>query len=145
MLAQIAKVEGFHFEDTLTGFKWIGSRSATLSSEGYRNLFGYEEAIGFAVGDVIFDKDGNELGSMPFSIPDRDAMAILRLARQYEVEAFKEGVVEGLRRGKNAAALINHDLEAKLKIALLQNEALADKLKMVLDEGPAEHGNSATH
>ena len=58
MLAQIAKVEGFHFEDTLTGFKWIGSRSATLSSEGYRNLFGYEEAIGFAVGDVIFDKDG---------------------------------------------------------------------------------------
>ena len=58
MLAQIAKVEGFHFEDTLTGFKWIGSRALALNSEGFRNLFGYEEAIGFCCGDVIFDKDG---------------------------------------------------------------------------------------
>jgi len=59
MLAEIARVEGFHFEDTLTGFKWIGSRSSELSKEhGYRHLFAYEEAIGFACGDVIFDKDG---------------------------------------------------------------------------------------
>jgi phosphomannomutase len=58
MLAEIARVEGFYFEDTLTGFKWIGSRCAALNSGGYRNLFGYEEAIGFACGDVIFDKDG---------------------------------------------------------------------------------------
>jgi phosphomannomutase len=58
MLAEIARVEGFHFEDTLTGFKWIGARSAELSRSGYRHLFGYEEAIGFACGDVIFDKDG---------------------------------------------------------------------------------------
>jgi phosphomannomutase len=58
MLAEIARVEGFHFEDTLTGFKWIGSRAAELQSNGYRNLFGYEEAIGFACGDVVFDKDG---------------------------------------------------------------------------------------
>ena len=58
MLAEIARVEGFHFEDTLTGFKWIGSRSSELSQSGYRHLFGYEEAIGFACGDVIFDKDG---------------------------------------------------------------------------------------
>ncbi len=58
MLAEIARVEGFHFEDTLTGFKWIGSRSAELKQNGYRHLFGYEEAIGFACGDVIFDKDG---------------------------------------------------------------------------------------
>eukprot|EP00934_Nitzschia_sp_Nitz4_P003159 Nitzschia sp. Nitz4//scaffold334_size18717//13005//14970//NITZ4_008764-RA/size18717-augustus-gene-0.4-mRNA-1//-1//CDS//3329548257//3149//frame0 len=58
MLAEIARVEGFHFESTLTGFKWIGSRSAALSKEGNRHLFAYEEAIGFACGDVIFDKDG---------------------------------------------------------------------------------------
>ena len=58
MLAEISRVEGFHFEDTLTGFKWIGSRSAELSRSGYRHLFGYEEAIGFACGDVLFDKDG---------------------------------------------------------------------------------------
>lgn len=58
MLAEIARREGFSVEETLTGFKWIGSRSAALQAEGYRNLFGYEEAIGFACGDVIFDKDG---------------------------------------------------------------------------------------
>jgi phosphoglucomutase len=58
MLAEIARREGFSVHETLTGFKWIGSRSAALQAEGYRNLFGYEEAIGFACADVIFDKDG---------------------------------------------------------------------------------------
>jgi phosphomannomutase len=58
MLAEIARREGFTVEETLTGFKWIGSRSSALQAEGFRNLFGYEEAIGFACGDVIFDKDG---------------------------------------------------------------------------------------
>lgn len=58
MLAEIARVEGFYFEDTLTGFKWIGSRAAELSAGKFRNLFAYEEAIGFCCGDVIFDKDG---------------------------------------------------------------------------------------
>jgi hypothetical protein len=48
MLAEIGRREGFHVEETLTGFKWIGSRSAELQAEGKRNLFGYEEAIGFA-------------------------------------------------------------------------------------------------
>jgi phosphomannomutase len=72
MLAEIARVEGFHFEDTLTGFKWIGSRAAQLhgslvplddplskSSPKYYNVvFCYEEAIGFCCGNVVFDKDG---------------------------------------------------------------------------------------
>ena len=58
MLSTIAKKEGFHFEDTLTGFKWIGSRAAALRKEGFRPLFAYEEAIGFCCGDVVFDKDG---------------------------------------------------------------------------------------
>jgi phosphomannomutase len=59
MLAEIARVEGFHFEETLTGFKWIGSRAETLSrQEGYLSLFCYEEAIGFCCGDVVYDKDG---------------------------------------------------------------------------------------
>ena len=48
MLAEIGRIEGFHVEESLTGFKWIGSRSAELQAEGYRHLFGYEEAIGFA-------------------------------------------------------------------------------------------------
>jgi len=58
MLAEIARVEGFYFEDTLTGFKWIGSRAEELHREGKFALFGYEEAIGFMCGNVVFDKDG---------------------------------------------------------------------------------------
>eukprot|EP00536_Pseudo-nitzschia_multiseries_P006997 jgi/Psemu1/194384/e_gw1.156.89.1 len=58
MLAEVGRREGFHVEETLTGFKWIGSRSVSLEAEGYLNLFGYEEAIGFACGSVSFDKDG---------------------------------------------------------------------------------------
>lgn len=58
MLAEIARQEGFRFEETHTGFKYIGSRLETMSREhGYYPLFGYEEAIGFCCGNV-FDKDG---------------------------------------------------------------------------------------
>lgn len=58
MLREIAKVEGFHFEDTLTGFKWIGSRARELNAGGYHSIFCYEEAIGFCCGGIVFDKDG---------------------------------------------------------------------------------------
>ena len=57
MLGAVAQAEGFHFEETLTGFKWIGNRVNTLQEEGYRVLLGYEEAIGFACAGVP-DKDG---------------------------------------------------------------------------------------
>ena len=59
MLSTMAKKEGFHVEDTLTGFKWIGSRAAELAKSGkYQQVFCYEEAIGYCCGNVIFDKDG---------------------------------------------------------------------------------------
>jgi phosphomannomutase len=66
LLSEMARVEGFYYEDTLTGFKWIGSRAATLHGtpvpeqpgKTYRSIFCYEEAIGFCCGNVIFDKDG---------------------------------------------------------------------------------------
>lgn len=58
MLSTIAETEGFLFNDTLTGFKYIGHRAYELSKQGYRPLFLYEEAIGFCCGDIVFDKDG---------------------------------------------------------------------------------------
>ena len=58
MLGAIAEAEGFLFNDTLTGFKYIGNRACELSQQGYRPLFLYEEAIGFCCGDIVFDKDG---------------------------------------------------------------------------------------
>jgi len=61
MLAAIARAEGFRFDDTLTGFKYISSHSEYLRSEAGGNhlvLFGYEEAIGYCCGDIVNDKDG---------------------------------------------------------------------------------------
>ena len=56
MLAKIAASAGVSYAQTLTGFKWIvrGGQQAS----GTRFLFGYEEALGYAVGDVVRDKDG---------------------------------------------------------------------------------------
>ena len=57
-LARMAEVEGFRFEEALTGFKWIGNKSMDLEKEGYHLAFAYEEAIGFTIGDLVKDKDG---------------------------------------------------------------------------------------
>jgi phosphomannomutase len=58
LLGRIAESFGVHYEETLTGFKWIANRAIELGREGYEFVFGYEEAIGYAVGDVVYDKDG---------------------------------------------------------------------------------------
>ena len=58
MLGAVAKVEGFVFEETLTGFKWMGKRAAEIRAAGGVVPFAYEEAIGYCVGDILKDKDG---------------------------------------------------------------------------------------
>jgi len=57
-LGAVGKAEGFRFEETLTGFKWMGNRSLELRQEGYDVLFSFEEAIGFCCGELVADKDG---------------------------------------------------------------------------------------
>lgn len=57
-LARMAEVEGFTFEESLTGFKWIGNTAMRLENEGQQVIFAYEEAIGFTIGDIVKDKDG---------------------------------------------------------------------------------------
>ena len=56
MLRAMAKVEGLNFEETLTGFKWMGNRSVVLLEQKKEVLFAFEEAIGFMFSPAVLDK-----------------------------------------------------------------------------------------
>ena len=58
MLRAMGRIEGFAFEETLTGFKWLGNRSEEIRAEGGVVPLAYEEALGFCLGDTVKDKDG---------------------------------------------------------------------------------------
>jgi phosphoglucomutase len=58
MLAVMAAKEGFHHEETLTGFKWMGNVALFLDEQGYDSRFAFEEAIGYMIPGVVHDKDG---------------------------------------------------------------------------------------
>ncbi len=73
ILNSIAKKEGMYFEETLTGFKFMGTRTKELEEDNKfpqgvvhnnnekKNLeviFAFEEAIGFMCGSRVRDKDG---------------------------------------------------------------------------------------
>ncbi|XP_069566525.1 glucose 1,6-bisphosphate synthase [Brachyistius frenatus] len=58
ILQAFARMEGFHFEETLPGFKWIGNRIHELSKTGNRVVFAFEESIGFMCGSLVPEKDG---------------------------------------------------------------------------------------
>ncbi|KAM5440869.1 hypothetical protein MferCBS31731_004008 [Microsporum ferrugineum] len=58
MLSKMAEKEGFHFEETLTGFKWMGNVARQLENQGYEVPFAFEEALGYMFTKVCYDKDG---------------------------------------------------------------------------------------
>ncbi len=59
MLAALAKHYDAHWDQTLTGFKWIWNAAMDLEAKGGVNyVFGFEEAIGYSAGHLVRDKDG---------------------------------------------------------------------------------------
>ncbi|XP_029026198.1 glucose 1,6-bisphosphate synthase isoform X2 [Betta splendens] len=58
ILQALARIERFHFEETLPGFKWIGNRIQELSATGHSVIFAFEESIGFLCGSMVPEKDG---------------------------------------------------------------------------------------
>ena len=59
MLRFLAASYGAESKETLTGFKWIANEAmAWTSTTGGRVVLGYEEALGYSVGELVADKDG---------------------------------------------------------------------------------------
>ncbi|XP_075707419.1 glucose 1,6-bisphosphate synthase [Rhinoderma darwinii] len=58
ILWAISSKEGFRYEETLPGFKWIGNRVKSLLDQNKTVLFAFEESIGFMCGTAVLDKDG---------------------------------------------------------------------------------------
>lgn len=59
MLAAIAAGHDAGYTRTLTGFKWIWNAALDLEEAGKGEfVFGYEEALGYSVGQTVRDKDG---------------------------------------------------------------------------------------
>lgn len=60
-LRSMAKIEGFNFVQTLTGFKHMANYADDLYKTSYgtkKVLFAFEEALGFMVDTTVLDKDG---------------------------------------------------------------------------------------
>jgi phosphomannomutase len=59
MLGVIASELGAQYDEVLTGFKWIANRAIDLRRDhGWHFAFGFEEALGYTVGELVRDKDG---------------------------------------------------------------------------------------
>ena len=57
LLPRIAAHHGAEWTETLTGFKWI-MQAHMQRADRNALVLGYEEALGYAVGEVVRDKDG---------------------------------------------------------------------------------------
>ena len=58
MLGAIAVAAGADYFETLTGFKWLANVAMQHEDDDRQFLFAYEEALGYAIGRLVRDKDG---------------------------------------------------------------------------------------
>jgi phosphomannomutase len=59
MLGVVAQALGAQYDEVLTGFKWIANRALERKKKsGDYFVFGFEEALGYTVGELVRDKDG---------------------------------------------------------------------------------------
>lgn len=112
LLGRIAEALGAHYAEVLTGFKWIANVGLRREASGAsRFVFGYEEALGYAIGGAVRDKDGLSAAALfaeltavaaaeGRSVPDE----LDRLARTYG--AYESAQVSLVKTGLAGAEAI---------------------------------------
>ncbi len=148
MLRAVAEGHGARCAETLTGFKWITHAARTLSeAEGLSFVFGYEEALGYAVGDAVRDKDGIgaalalcELAAR-CRLEGRDLLAELeRLYRRFGLFASRQVSLsrKGVEGAKQIAAWVDRLREAPPRsLGGLRVLATVDRGRLVRHEAGA--------
>jgi phosphomannomutase len=59
LLSRMAGELGVHYAETLTGFKWLATKALDMKARhGWTFVMGFEEALGYSVGELVRDKDG---------------------------------------------------------------------------------------
>ncbi len=114
MLSRIAAAHGAECATTLTGFKWIVRPG--LERPDRRFVFGYEEAIGFAIGDVVRDKDGLsaaaairlvDAGLRADGLDLTDRMADLSRSHGLHISALWNHRFSGIDAARSAASVLD--------------------------------------
>ena len=90
LLSKITAAAGARYAETLTGFKWIARAAA--GQPGSRFVFGYEEALGYEVGDVVRDKDGIGAALAVLRMVAAGKVAGLSLTDLYDALEITHGV-----------------------------------------------------
>jgi phosphomannomutase len=113
LLPRIVAAAGARYAETLTGFKWIVR--AADSRPDARFVFGYEEALGYAVTDVVRDKDGIGAALALLGLATRARSAGETLVEVYDALEIAHGVhlTAQLTVGTSAPA----DVTARLRAA----------------------------
>jgi phosphomannomutase len=116
LLGRIAASLGVKYEETLTGFKWIANRAMDLEKQGYQFVFGFEEALGYCVGDVVRDKDGisaallfAELAAVLRARGSSVLEALDAIARQWGV--FTSSQVNVVRKGASGLVALREMMD----------------------------------
>ncbi|MBF9003511.1 phospho-sugar mutase [Vibrio nitrifigilis] len=58
LLSKIAEHYSAQYYQTLTGFKWLTNVAMQTETEQHPFMFAYEEALGYTIGNTVWDKDG---------------------------------------------------------------------------------------
>ncbi|MCA9527518.1 MAG: phospho-sugar mutase [Myxococcales bacterium] len=115
LLGRMAAAAGVAFAETLTGFKWLATEALRHARTGGHFVMGYEEAIGYSVGEVVRDKDGVSAALIVCDLvarAKRDGVSVLdRLAALYRRHGLHRSTQKSLKMPPSAGA----ELMARLR------------------------------
>jgi len=74
------------------------------------------------------NKTGENLGTLPSKLTEKEVFSILDVARKFELEAFNVGINFGKQKQQESFSQIRKQLEERLRLAKNENERLADAL-----------------